>query len=310
MDALVNFIKKRMALKIALFIGAIMLILMAGMAFFLTRQQVKEHVETMNDFLLSKSKLAADIGAKMYGTIIEQACDTGMITVAEAFDKDYQLIDGYEWGKVPKYHTKYDSILDNTVLGFEDKMVEDPDFAFAVGVDVNGYLPVHNTNYQKSLTGDLSKDLVGNRSKRIFDDPTGIAAAKNTKPGFLQVYKRDTGETMWDVSSPIYVKAQHWGGFRMGVRMSKVEERTAAVLRSLVLWFVSFVIIVLAFLFFQLNRAMKPIRQLTDIADEISSGENLDKPIATKAIDEIGRLTKSLDRLRSSMKAAIERLGE
>jgi hypothetical protein len=42
----------------------------------------------------------------------------------------------------------------------------------------------------------------------------------------------------------------------------------------------------------------------------MSTGEQLDSPIAVKSIDEVGRMAKSLDRLRVSLKAAMERLGE
>lgn len=37
-------------------------------------------------------------------------------------------------------------------------------------------------------------------------------------PFLLQAYRRDTGEIVHDISSPIYVKGRHWGGFRIGYR--------------------------------------------------------------------------------------------
>jgi HAMP domain-containing protein len=201
-------------------------------------------------------------------------------------------------------------VTDKSVLLLQDKFREDKDFVFAIGVDVNGYVPTHNSFYSKPITGDKKKDLVGNRSKRIFNDPVGIKAAKNTKEGYLQVYHRDTGVKMWDVSSPIYVKGKHWGGFRLGVSIKRIEARKNTLLISLFVLFSVFVLITLSTIFLLIKRAMKPIENLTASADQISLGESLEQPIIPATQDEIGRLTKSIDRLRTSMKAAMERLGE
>lgn len=83
-------------------------------------------------------------------------------------------------------------------------------------VDRNGYLPSHNKRYSKPLTGEHSVDLVGNRTKRIFNDRTGIRAARNKKPYLLQSYQRDTGEFLKDLSAPIIINGRHWGGLRIG----------------------------------------------------------------------------------------------
>ena len=52
-----------------------------------------------------------------------------------------------------------------------------------------------------------------------------------------------------------------------------------------------------------------PVIALTAAADQISLGEALDTPIRSSSVDEIGQLTKTIDRLRASMKAAMSRLG-
>jgi HAMP domain-containing protein len=54
---------------------------------------------------------------------------------------------------------------------------------------------------------------------------------------------------------------------------------------------------------------MQPVVELTAKAEQISLGEALETPIKSTSIDEIGMLTKAVDRLRSSMKAAMSRLG-
>lgn len=303
-----SFIRKSLAVKITLNIAIFMVVLLTAMGIFLGVQQRETQTEVLNRFLYAKSSLASQMGARAYSAYLEQLVDTGMISVREVFDKDYQLIEGYDWAKNPKYHTAYDTLTDNGVLLVEDAFLSDSDFVFAVGVDVNGYLPTHNSVYQKKLTGDLEKDLVGNRTKRIFDDPVGIKAARNLEVGFRQVYERDTGETLWDVSTPVYVKGRHWGGFRIGVKMSQVEAQSATLMRQLITFFAALTVLVLGALFYLLNRNMGPVRDLAGVADSMSSGETLDKPITTDRVDEIGMLSNSLERMRVSMKAAIERL--
>ena len=63
-------------------------------------------------------------------------------------------------------------------------------------------------------------------------------------------------------------------------------------------------------IFVMIQRSIRPLVKLAELADEISTGEKLDEPIKPSTIDEVGRMTKSLDRLRASLKAAMARLGE
>jgi methyl-accepting chemotaxis protein len=95
---------------------------------------------------------------------------------------------------------------------------------YAVAVDINGYLTAHNLKFSQALTGDQQKDLVGNRTRRKFEAPTEIRAARNTAPLLLQTYIRDTGELMCDISMPIYVGGVHWGGVRAGCQTAVLLE--------------------------------------------------------------------------------------
>jgi HAMP domain-containing protein len=306
MPGITDVIRRSLAFKVSLTLAVLMIVLTAGMAVYIIHRQAADLEETT----LTKAKLAANQGAKAYGLILEQAIDNGALLQAEVFDRNYLLIEGYDWGQWPRYHTKYDSFTDQSVLLLQDKFLEDPDVLFAVGVDNNGYLPTHNIKYMQSLTGDPEEDKVKFRAKRIFNDEVGLAAAKNETPGFLQSYQRDQGERVWDVSSPIYVKGKHWGGFRIAILLDNIDQKKASLRTSLFGFFGLFALVVIGAIFILIRRAMKPVEELTVAADKISMGEALDVPLQPKTIDEIGILTKSIDRLRSSMKAAMERLGE
>ncbi|HSN13333.1 MAG TPA: hypothetical protein VLT61_01795 [Anaeromyxobacteraceae bacterium] len=124
----------------------------------------------------------------------------------------------------PKFTTDYDKLSDRDILGIEeDILAQAPTIIFTVLVDKNGYLPTHNQRYSQPLTGNKASDLVNNRTKRIFNDRTGLAAAQNTAPFLIQKYQRDTGETMADLSVPIFIEGRHWGAVRIGYRHLEVR---------------------------------------------------------------------------------------
>ncbi|HEX9242300.1 MAG TPA: hypothetical protein VF875_07635 [Anaeromyxobacter sp.] len=129
----------------------------------------------------------------------------------------------------PKFNTDYDRLSDREGPGGFVEIQETiynraPNvIIYTVTVDKNGYLPTHNKRYSMPLTGNLASDLVNNRTKRIFNDRTGLAAAQNAAPFLIQNYQRDTGETMADLSVPVLVQGKHWGAVRIGYR--RVETR-------------------------------------------------------------------------------------
>lgn len=304
--SVVDKVKQSLGLTITLKLAVLMVALTAAAAAGITWMQTR----SMEALTLEKAKVAAAIGARQYGDFFDNAIDGGQLTVADVFDRAYQEIRGYDFADKPKFHTRYDAFTDRGVLVFQDKFLEHKDFLFAVGVDENGYLPTHNTRFQLPVTGDPAKDLAGNRTKRMFDDPVGIAAARNTEPTLVQVYARDTGETMWDVSAPIYVKGKHWGGFRVAVSMERIEQRMVLLLWTLIGAFGAFAAVTLTAMYLVVRGAMKPVLALSEAGTRISLGEDLDTPIRTDAVNEIGKLTKTIDRLRQSMKAAMARLGQ
>jgi len=118
-----------------------------------------------------------------------------------------------------KFHTQYDRVTDGILRPIIDKYLAlDERIVFVVPVDINGYLPTHNTRYSRPLTGVGDTDTKWNRAKRLFSDRTGLAAAHNKAPYLLQRYSRDTGEVMSDLSVPVVVQNRHWGAIRIGYR--------------------------------------------------------------------------------------------
>ncbi len=290
----------KISVKVAVLVNLVLLVVIAGGAYYVVKQQG----ESLEDQLLQRGRIESMIGAKLIGKVLEEAIDNGVFTVTAAFDTDYVLIPGFE---PAKYHTKYDFYLDKAILAMQDEFLKDESVVFAVAVDRNGYLPTHNTRYQQPISGDQQRDLVGNRTKRIFNDPIGLKAAQNTEPAFQQVYHRDTGETMWDISSPIYVKGKHWGGFRIGFSLQKIEAAKTELKNTLMAIMIGILLVSLVMVFVVVNGALRPLTHFTRIAGELADGK-VEQKIEVRGRDEIAQLADVLERLRVSLKAAMDRL--
>ena len=147
---------------------------------------------------------------------LEQAIASNRISEADLFDEKYQRIPNVE---PPKYHTLFDKLTDELFPKIQEAILEQhPEFVYAGAVDRNGYFPTHNKKFSAPPTGDIKKDMLQSRSKRIFSDPVGKRCGNHSLPFLLQTYRRDTGEVMHDISSPIYVRGKQWGGFRIGYK--------------------------------------------------------------------------------------------
>lgn len=294
---------KKLSIKIA---GILIMVMVVIMSVF-TIYFVNSRSENMEAELLSKGRIEALAGAKFMEQVLEEQLNNGRLKLKEIFDTAYVPIPNTD---PQKYHTKYDAYLDKAILEVEDEYLKDDEVVFAVLVDRNGYLPTHNSKYTKPLTGDKDKDKVGNRTKRLFNDPVGLAAAKNEKDLLKQVYARDTGEKMWDISAPVFVKGKHWGGFRIGFSMEKTEKKIAA-LKMQIIGAMLIMLAVTSFtIYIVVKRITKPLLRLTEVARRIADG-NLDEEVPVESRDEIGKLAEAFNKMTTvivkNLKVEIEK---
>ena len=156
----------------------------------------------------------AEAGARRIGMALAAAVAEGRIGAEALFSREYKQIPGID---PPKYRTPFDALCDRILPPLQEPVANaEPWIVFAISANSDGYVPTHNQRYCQPLTGDREKDLVGNRTKRIFGDRVGRSVGAHTDPYRLQVYRRDTGQIMFDLSVPVYVDGRHWGGFRIG----------------------------------------------------------------------------------------------
>jgi HAMP domain-containing protein len=268
-------------------------------------------VDNLERATIDNGRDIASAGARMFADVLESEIDHGSITLTDVLSPSYVEIKGYDFGDQPRFHTSFDALTDRTVLGIQDGFLEaNPDVLYAVGADKNGYIPTHNSAATLPLTGQRGEDRIHYRSKRKFTDPVAAAVARNVEPSLVQSYARDTGEQAWDVSAPIFVKGQHFGGFRVGISVASITAYGRALWLRLTSVFCVLAIIVIGFIFVLLQRAMKPLQALAGLADEISLGERLEQPIKPSTTDEIGQMAGSLNRLRASLQVAMHRLDQ
>ena len=152
--------------------------------------------------------------------LLEDAVRTSVISMADLFDQAYVEVPNTQ----PLQHTvRFNSVTDRLfpqvqerVLGLNEKIV------YCIAADRNGYISTHNKIYCNPQRGDVAWDTAHSRYRRIFNDRTGLASARNKRPFLLQTYRRDMGGgnfvVMKEVAAPITVDGQHWGGLRLAFK--------------------------------------------------------------------------------------------
>lgn len=291
---------RKISFKAAVFVNTILFVVITIGTILLVISQFSR-IET---HYREKGKYLSAVGAMAVSRIFEEAIDNGVFPVHDAFDTDYIPISNFD---PPKYHTKYDAYLDKAILTLQDEMLKNKNVVYAVATDKNGYVPTHNSKYQQAISNNTETDRAGNRTKRIFNDPVGLAAAKNAQEGFIQIYKRDTGEEMWDVTSPITVKGKQWGNFRVGISLTALQAEKKALLLQVSIIMIMILSISVAAIIVTVNKILLPLTKLTTVASKMADGDVTQK-IEVTTHDEIGDLAEVLERMRISLKAAMDRL--
>lgn len=161
----------------------------------------------------------AQLAALNVGQLFSDKITHNVISLNDMFDTNYQII---PHTNPVKYSTKFDDFTDHTLPDIQEPLLSEfSDMIYAGAVDVNGYFPTHNKKFSKPLSHNYQQDILNNRTKRLFNDATGIRCGQHQNSFLLQTYKRDTGEVMHDVSAPIFVHGKHWGAFRIGFKAQR-----------------------------------------------------------------------------------------
>ncbi|HEX5843143.1 MAG TPA: methyl-accepting chemotaxis protein [Pseudomonas sp.] len=155
-------------------------------------------------------------GAAQIGAQFEADIQSGRISASDLFDRHYQPIAG---SFPAKFKTRFDSYADQVLPTIQEPLLAQHEgLVFAIACTAEGYVPTHNKAFNHPPCGNREQDMLKSRSKRLFNDRTGIRCGSHQQPLLLQTYTRDTGELMHDLSVPIMVQGRHWGGLRLGYK--------------------------------------------------------------------------------------------
>lgn len=171
-----------------------------------------------NTGFVTRAMQAGETLSKMF----DDAVAGGAITLDDLFDENYVAIPNTD----PVQHrTRFLDWTERALPAFQETFrAKDKRMAFSIAVDRNGYLPVHNKIYsQPQRPGDVAWNTANSRNRRIFNDPAGLAAGRNTRAYLIQSYARDMGNgvtvMMCEIDVPIWVNGRHWGGFRTAYKL-------------------------------------------------------------------------------------------
>ena len=273
-----------------------------------TYYNVRTNADALGEALLTKGNALARGGAASMAQVLTSAIESRTFTKEQVFDTNYKAFDKLldkEGKELVLFHTAYDEYLDGDIQLIEDEIQKDPEVVFAVLVDKNGYLPTHNTNFSQK-----SRDYTKNRTKRMFNDPVGLKAAQHTnlETPLKQVYKRDTGETMWDVSYPVYVNGQHWGGFRIGFSMDQIDKKIAGVTTRTIISMAIIFLAIVTIILFTSSRISAPLERAASVMAEVADKLDLTKRLEVKSQDEVGKMGNSFNFLMDALSKAFKQI--
>lgn len=155
-------------------------------------------------------------GAGQIAAQFEADIAQGRIGLDELFDRQFRA----QANTFPtKYSSRFDHYTDQVLPAIQEPLLrQHQGLVFAIACTPEGYVPTHNQSFSQKPVGDRKLDTARSRSKRLFNDRTGIRCGSHQQPLLLQTYTRDTGELMHDLSVPIFIKGRHWGGLRLGYK--------------------------------------------------------------------------------------------
>lgn len=299
--------------KLSVRLSFVLILILGTVNTLFTAYLVNERSQQLRQAILNKGIASAQTGAKIMSKILDNVIDNKVFTIDQVFndtlapipfDPDvlqaYRRISLSKINEIQKFHyvSGLDIYLDSLIGPIQDEFFIDQEVVFAVLCDKNGYTPTHNKSFNSPLIGNYLVDNEKSRSKRVYYDP--IINQNTGKPYLLDVYQRDTGEEMWKISSPVFVKGQIWGSFRIGFSMKKTEEAVRDLQKRLIILMTLLLIITVVVI----NRAtaymMRPLKNLHKGVNTLAQGD-LSYFIQIKSTDEIGDLARSFNKMTGEL---------
>lgn len=134
----------------------------------------------------------------------------------DMFDRNHQAIPGTN---PVKFDVSYARAFQKACQHFIDQWAAEEDGAlYCLPLDNKGYVAIHRSELSQEPTGDPVIDLAKSRHMRFFQN-RDIPYMGRFR---LQSYLRDTGEVMFNLSVPIHINGNYWGGLFLGLPAARL----------------------------------------------------------------------------------------
>jgi len=182
---------------------------------------MEEVIQSINASDQTYVAIAQEVAAQA-SRAAEKAVRDRMLTMEDLFSIEYEPIEGTAPLQCMAPHTEMADRVFRPLI--EPPLDRDQRIVFCCITDRNGYIAAHNKKYSEpQKPGELVWNTAHCRNRRIFEDRSGILAARNAKPILMQTYPRDMGGgnfiILKELDAPITINGQHWGAVRMALKL-------------------------------------------------------------------------------------------
>ena len=247
----------------------------------------------------TRGEEASIIGAKSVGTVIENAINFNILSKTDFFDSQFVPLKNTE---PQEYETKFDRYLNGALSPIMNEYLQSSDIVYARAVDLNGYVPV-----KTMIDEEAQNPVIDTLGKQILLDNRINKASLDDQKGLFQTYTNENNLTITEFSSPIYVRGVRWGTFFVGYKDYPAGNFPAFFTPQRIVAYVILLLIMTVFIFLVVTHYLKPIAQLAEMTSSAADG-NINDEIYVTGNTDLGELGRTINRLRISMKVAIDRL--
>jgi len=185
-----------------------------------TTQSISTIVERETASVVQYIEMARTV-ADQAAQALEKALLDRTISKEALFDNRYEEISDTSPLQLMAKHTELAERLFPALI--EPPLGRDGKIIFCCVTDRNGYIAAHNKKYSTpQRPGETVWNTANSRNRRLFDDRTGILAARCITP-IVQTYSRDMGGgnfvVLKEVDAPIEVAGHHWGTVRLALKL-------------------------------------------------------------------------------------------
>jgi methyl-accepting chemotaxis protein len=262
-----RFIARSLRWKMTLWIVLTLAIAFSGyVALEIRTQQQRQRTE-----LDQKGRAAATVGARMAASALEEAIKSGLLTREQVFDTNHVPVAN---SNPPKFTVGYGAYTQRVLDPVTKQVKSDPDVTISAVFSRTGLAAAFSDAARTGIvTGDLSV----------------MKKVESTNDIVMQEVILTTGDTVWDYAAPITVDGKHWGTFRLGYSMTRIQAALWETTFRLAGTAVALLTILGVLTWIIVGRLTGPLAQVTNAARALAEG-NIDCTVTHRSQDELGQM--------------------